>query len=99
MRESIDPGDINNLGIKFGAIGHPQHPFGPVVVFAMLTRWNGHGARIVGDSGDNDDPYYEYRDVTADVLADYNEYYSGLKALDSPEWPLKYTGASRKEGT
>ena len=34
LRESIDPGDINNLGNKIGAIAHPEHPFGAVLVFA-----------------------------------------------------------------
>lgn len=73
VKECIDPGHINDLGIKAGAIAAPDHPFGSVVVFAMVMRWD-HPVRLVNDSGD-DPAYFEYTDVTEDVLKEYNERY------------------------
>lgn len=70
-KERIDPGSINDLGVKFGSISHPEHPFGSVVIFAMATRWRGKQARIASDIG-SDPGYYDYREVTAEVLAEYN---------------------------
>lgn len=87
VRESIDPGDINNLGVKLGSIAHPEHPFGPVAVFAMAWRWSGKACQIVPDGGDDDEAYYAYQDVTAEVVKDYNAHYE--KALKAP---LVYTG-------
>ena len=74
VRENIDPGGINDLGVKEFAISHPDHPFGAVCVYAMRTRWNGLGCRIVSDSG-GDHGYDEYVSVTGQVLAEYNKYY------------------------
>ena len=75
FKESIDPGAINNLGIKAGSIAHPNHPLGAVIIFAALYRWQGEPIRVVNDLGD-DPGYFEYRDVTKEVLKEYNEYYS-----------------------
>lgn len=84
LKESIDPGDINGLGIKEFAIAYPTHPFGPVIVFAMLERWKGHACRLVNDL--TDDPgYFDYRNVTREVIEDYNARYPDAK-------PLRYTG-------
>lgn len=83
-KEQIDPGHIDDLGVKANAIAHPDHPFGPVVVFAMLHRWKA-SARIANDSAD-DDGYFAYADVTEEVLAAYNEQY---------KTQLKFTGKSR----
>ena len=49
LKERIDPGSIDNLGIKAGSIAHPKHPFGQVVIFALLTRWFGKSIRLVDD--------------------------------------------------
>lgn len=83
-KERIDPGDIDDLGIKAGAIAHPEHPFGPVVMFAMLHRWRSP-IRLVDDT--RDDPgYFEYVNVTEVVLLQYNEFY---------ETEFRFTGKSR----
>lgn len=72
-KECIDPGSINGLGIKARAIAAPDHPFGAVVMFAMLTRWE-HPIRLVDDC--TEDPgYFDYKDVTEEVLKEYNERY------------------------
>ena len=83
-KERIDPGDIDDLGIKAGPIAHPKHPFGPVVMFAMLHRWR-RPVRLVNDCAE-DPGYFEYENVTEEVLAAYNEYY---------ETEFKFTGKSR----
>lgn len=74
LSESIDPGEIDNLGIKANAIANPAHPLGPFIVYAMLNRWHGKKVRIVNDAGD-DDGYFRYENVTEDVLEDYNKNY------------------------
>ncbi len=79
LKERIDPGEINDRGVKEFAIAHPEHPFGQIVVFAMLRRWKGKTVRIVDDRG-NDPAYYDYSDVTESVLREYNDRYgSGHK--------------------
>jgi hypothetical protein len=74
LQERIDPGHIENLGIKAGSIARSEHPFGSLVIFAMLYRWRNHGVRIADDLGD-DPGYFEYRDITGEVLAEYNKSY------------------------
>lgn len=74
LREKIDPGKINDLGVKAGAIAHPEHPFGSIVVFSMLGRWNGCTVRLANDS-DDDEGYFDYQDVTKQVVEAYNEKY------------------------
>ena len=74
LKERIDPGSINNLGVKAKKIAHSEHQFGSVVVFALLTRWKGKNIRLVDDCG-NDPGYFEYKEVTEDVLKEYNEVY------------------------
>lgn len=74
-KERIDPGDINNLGIKQGAIAHPKHPFGSVAVFAMLRYWGGSTVRLVNDCGE-DPGYFDYKNITREVVEAYNVYYS-----------------------
>jgi hypothetical protein len=83
-KEQIDPGHINDLGVKAGSIAHPEHPFGPVVIFAMLYRWKAP-VRIANDTAD-DDGYFVYADVTEEVLKAYNERY---------KTQLMFTGQSR----
>lgn len=80
-KERIDPGDINNKGIKAHAIAHPNHEFGPVVIFAMLRRWNAP-IRLADDTRE-DEGYFDYKNVTQQVIADYNEVYGTS---------LEYTG-------
>ncbi len=79
LKEKIEPGSINNLGIKQRAIAHPDHPFGPVSVFALVTRWRDKAARVLNDGGD-DPGYFEYTDVTQQIIDEYNsEYRTALK--------------------
>lgn len=80
-KENIDPGAIDDLGIKAPAIAALDHPFGAVVIYAMLYFWK-HPVRLVNDMLD-DPGYFEYSDVTADVLKAYNERY---------ETNMQYTG-------
>jgi len=81
-KERIDPSNINGLGIKAGPIACPMHPFGAVVIFAMLHRWNSKQVRLVNDT--QEDPgYFEYTEVTKDVLSAYNKHY---------ETNLEFTG-------
>ena len=74
LKERIDPGVINNLGVKEHAIAHPEHPFGAVVVFALLNRWRGKVIRLADDRSD-DAGYYDYVCVTESVLAEFNTCY------------------------
>jgi len=83
-KEQINPGHIDDLGIKAKSIAHPNHPFGQVVIFAMLHRWKA-SVRIANDTGD-DDGYFDYADVTDEVLKAYNEHY---------KTQLRFTGESR----
>ena len=75
LKERIDPGSIDDLGTKAGAIAHPEHPFGAIVIFALSTRWKGESIRLVDDRGD-DAGYFDYEEVTKYVLRDYNEFYN-----------------------
>lgn len=75
LKERINPSNINNLGIKAGPIAHPNHPFGQVVMFALLNRWSNESIRLVNDGQSDEDAFFEYADVTKEVLSDYNEYY------------------------
>ena len=49
-KQTIDPGYMNDLGMKHSAISHPNHPFGPILSFAMSTRWIGGSVRLVSDN-------------------------------------------------
>jgi hypothetical protein len=70
-RESIDPGLINNSGIKIQHLGRRNHPLGPLVMHVLTWRWQGKSCRVVDDSGD--DPAYDaYVDITESMIADYN---------------------------
>jgi hypothetical protein len=40
----------------------------------MSRRWSCIPCRIANDTGD-DDGYFRYKDVTAEVIAEYNEEY------------------------
>jgi len=82
LKESIDPGAINNLGVKAESVAHPNHPLGAVVIFALLNRWSGKAVRVANDFG-YDPGYFKYRDITREVLKEYNEYY---------KTKLRYTG-------
>lgn len=81
-QERIDPGGINDLGIKADAIAYPKHPFGPVVIYAMLTRWSGKSVRLVNDLGD-DPGYFDYADITGEIIAEYNKKY-GTNLVHTP---------------
>ena len=79
LKERIDPGSIDNLGIKWRSIAHPDHPFGSVAIFALVTRWEGKAARIANDLCD-DAGYFEYADVTQQIMVEYNlEYGTALR--------------------
>ena len=83
LKEKIDPGDINNCGVKQGSIGSLDHPIGAVSVFAMCRRWRHKEIRLAYDSAD-DPGYDEYTDVTKEVLEEYNKEY---------KTDLTYTGS------
>lgn len=74
LHEHINPGSIDDLGIKAHAISNPQHPFGAVVIFALRTRWYGKTARLIDDCG-FDPAFSDYGDVTEEVLREYNSYH------------------------
>ena len=83
LKERIDPGAINKLGIKehaitHHAIAHLEHPFGAVVVFALLNRWERKVIRLANDMSGEDLGYFDYTDVTEAILSDYNTYYKNL---------------------
>jgi hypothetical protein len=84
MKERIDPGEINNLGMKEYAIAYPDHPFGALVIFAMLTRWRHKNITLVNDY-DDEESYYEYTDITADVVTAYNAVYNAKLTSPPPE--------------
>lgn len=94
-RELIDPGDINNLGMKDYAIAHPNHPFGPIVVFAMLHRWAYHVVRLQSDESMSDE-VFKYKNVTEEVIAAYVDFYKEQAVtptgLITPPEPIRYTG-------
>ena len=75
LKERIEPGDVFGLGIKRGAITSVEHPIGALVINTLMGRWNGRSCRVADDCGE-DPGYFEYTDVTEEVMADYNE-----------EWP------------
>lgn len=81
-KESIDPGNINDLGIKTWAIASPEHWLGILAVFAMTSRWDGNSVRLVNDTA-YDQGYFMYTDVTKEVIEAYNEKYGT---------DLRYTG-------
>ena len=81
-RECIDPGSIDGLSVKASGIASTAHPLGAVTLFALLNRWCGATVRLADDLAD-DPGYYDYVDVTAEVLAEYNQKYGT---------DLKYTG-------
>ena len=91
LQESIDPGRINDGGVKGYAIAHPTHEFGPVVILAMLGRWRRHSVRLVTHENPHaDNPYHSYTDVTKQVIAEYNSLY-GDSVLELPILPIIFT--------
>lgn len=84
-REVIDPGDVNDFGIKFSSITCLDHPIGSLTIFALGRRWSGKTVRLVDDCGDDDTPYFTYRDVTREVIEEYNEHNRG-------DEQIRYTG-------
>lgn len=93
-RERIDPGYINNMGIKRGAIAFPNHPLGPIVIFALVSgRWP--SARLAHDAGGDDEAYENYTDVTAEVVAEYvAEYGDRARMCNLGDEAIQYTGRS-----
>ena len=75
LSEQIEPGHINDLGVKAGNIAHIEHPFGPLVIFAMVSRWRGKRIYLVGDTDDDSERYENFNDVTKQLIGDYNKYY------------------------
>lgn len=73
-KEKIDPARIDGFGSKAGPIAHPNHPLGALAVFAMLYRWAWSPVRLAADGGD-DSGYYDYTDVTDEVIEEYNHFY------------------------
>jgi hypothetical protein len=85
-RECIEPGSINNLGIKLSSITHPSHPIGTLAVFALVDR-NWDAVSLVSDGTDL---YDEYSDVTRELIEAFNAWFK-----DRPEVePLRFTGDS-----
>lgn len=72
-KETLDPGEIDDLGNKYDAIMHPEHPIGSLMMFTILTRWR-KPIRIVTD---DEEEYYSrrYVDVTAEMLKSQRKYY------------------------
>ena len=71
LRESIDPSYVNDLGCKAYPIAHPDHPFGALVIYAMLNSWCGKSVRLVNDEIYEVD-YYYYKDITKGLIDSYN---------------------------
>jgi hypothetical protein len=82
LKEKIDPGDIDDLGVKESSIGHFKHPIGQITIFTLTRRWRNKSIRLANDSG-NDDGYFNYEDVTKIVIEEYNNCY---------KTNIKYTG-------
>lgn len=80
-REFIEPGNIDDLGMKRRSIAHPEHPLGQLVIFALTGIWAGMRVRAVGDDITMDaDTVKEYRDITKQIIKEYNaEYKTQLK--------------------
>lgn len=74
LEEKIDPGSIDNLGIKEGAIGNLKHSIGAVTIFALCGRWRNKKIRLANDSG-NDPGYDDYTEITKEILEEYNKSY------------------------
>lgn len=75
LKERIDPGDINDLGIKAGPVAHLEHPLGALTIFNLLGRWHCMSVRLVSDAGGDDEAYHRYTDVTYETIRRYNEVY------------------------
>jgi len=90
LRESIDPGAINNCGIKLGSISFPNHPFGSVSIFAMSIVWGiDYKFRLINDERYPEE-YFDYKDITKQIIDRYNDCYC------TEENKLQYTGEESK---
>jgi hypothetical protein len=80
VREKIDPSSISGNHNKLHRICEPGHPIGAVALFALWSRWEWFPITLAADTAVEDpltglQPYDDYRDVTSQVLAAYNDYY------------------------
>ncbi len=89
LKESIDPGELDDCGVKLGSIAYPGHPLGMVTIHALSSRWMNQSCRLANDSGGDDEAYSEYRDVTEVLVTDFNARYH-------KETPVKFTPWIRK---
>lgn len=83
LKELIDP-DIDGNGIKLAAISHPGAVFPRVAIFAMANRWADKLCRVVADDGQHEGDYYNFKDVTDEVLVKYNALYGTQHSTGAP---------------
>lgn len=75
LKEKLDPGSVNNGPIKLGGMCMRGNPFGALTLYTMAGgRWYRKACRIVNDSAD-DPGYFDYTDVTAEAIIEYNDSY------------------------
>jgi len=86
VKESIDPGSINNLGNKAGAIANLEHPLGAVAMLTLIHRWR-DPVRLISDE---EDAYFDYTDITKEALKMYNFAYNTQ---------LRFTGECKGKDT
>ncbi len=75
LRQKIDPGGITpGLGDKALAISHPDHPFGAMLTYAMVSGqfWGKRHVRLIHDNDECDeDAYRNYKDITESLVIEY----------------------------
>lgn len=81
LQQKILPGGIrDDCGSKEAEIGHPDHPFGQLIMYALTDNWRDKTIRL---SSDHTSECEDYLDITAKVVDKYNRFYgTNLKYKD-----------------
>lgn len=68
---NIDDGN-GEAGSKRGNFLRRDHPIHVLLFLALFYKWHGDSVRLCDDCGD--DAYFEYQDVTGDLVKIANKY-------------------------
>ena len=67
--------DGSGFGIKQRSIAAPGNILGALAIFALNTIWTGKSLRLADDIRDHDPGYFDYHDITPELIVAYNKEY------------------------
>lgn len=75
LKEKIEPGDINDLGIKGWSYRAFRTPLWSDSNFRDANKMERKSVHLMGDYRDDIDIYNDYINVTKQLIDEYNKYY------------------------